>query len=333
MAVNLRVNLAPSHPRGLWLQNPVMTASGTFGYGTEYRPREDLARLGAIICKGTTLHPRAGNPPPRVAETPAGMLNAIGLQNLGVDEVVRTKAPVWATLPIPVLVNIAGESIEEYVEVARRLEGVAGIAGIELNISCPNTARGGMLFGCDPAMAAEVTRAVVAVTSLPVMVKLTPNVADVRPVAEAVVQAGAHAVSLINTLPGMAIDLRARTPYLAAGSGGLSGPAIKPVALRMVYQVAQVVDVPVVGVGGIMNADDALEFIVAGATAVQVGTATFANPRAPFEIADGIRAYLEAHGIRDIAELRGAALPQAARRSPHTKDAGILHATGDVAAG
>lgn len=315
MTVNLRVNLAPSHPRGLWLRNPVMTASGTFGYGTEYRPREDLSRIGAIICKGTTLHPRAGHPPPRVAETPGGMLNAIGLQNLGVDEVVRTKAPAWATLPVPVLVNVAGESVEEYVEIARRLEGVAGIAGIELNVSCPNTARGGMLFGCDPAMAAEVTRAVLDVTSLPVMVKLTPNVADVRPVAEAVVQAGAHAVSLINTLPGMAIDLRARTPYLAAGSGGLSGPAIKPVALRMVYQVAQVVDVPVVGVGGIMNAEDALEFIVAGATAVQVGTATFVNPRAPFEIADGISAYLEAHGIHDLSELRGAALPATARRA------------------
>jgi len=309
--VNLSVDLAPRNPRGLRLKNPVMVASGTFGYGTEYADLVPIGRLGAIVCKGTTIQPRPGNPTPRIVETPAGMLNSIGLQNIGVEALIREKAPIWAGWEVPVIVNIAGETPAEFAELAARLDGVPGVAGLEVNISCPNVETG-LEFGTDPAAAAAVTAAVRKATSLPVIVKLTPNVGDVVAVARAVEAAGADAVSLINTLLGMAIDIRTRRPVLGAGFGGLSGPAIKPVALRMVYEVAGAVKIPVIGVGGITSAADALEFILAGATAVQVGTACFANPRAPIEILDGIVAHLTAAGITDIREVIGAARQEAA---------------------
>lgn len=308
--MNLEVDLAPRHPRGLRLKNPVIAASGTFGYGTEYADLVPINRLGAVVCKGTTLRPRPGNPTPRIAETPAGMLNSIGLQNIGVEAVIREKAPVWATWDIPVIVNIAGETVAEFAELAARLDGVPGVAGLEVNISCPNVETG-LEFGTDPAAAAAVTAAVRRATSLPIIVKLTPNVGDIVAVARAVEAAGADAVSLINTILGMAIDIRTRRPVLGMVTGGLSGPAIKPVALRMVYEVAGVVGIPVIGIGGIMTAADALEFLLAGAAAVQVGTACFANPRAPVEVLEGIQAYMEANGITDVRELVGAARREA----------------------
>ncbi len=309
--MNLGVDLAPRHPRGLRLKNPVMVASGTFGYGTEYADLVPIGRLGAIVCKGTTRHPRPGNPTPRIAETPAGMLNSIGLQNIGVDAVIREKAPVWATWDVPVIVNIAGETVAEFAELAASLDGVPGVAGLEVNISCPNVETG-LEFGTDPAAAAAVTAAVRKATSLPVIVKLTPNVGDIAAVARAVEAAGADAVSLINTVLGLAIDVRTRRPVLGTVTGGLSGPAVKPIALRMVYEVAGAVKIPVIGIGGILTAADALEFLLAGATAVQVGTACFANPRAPIEILEGIEAYMKANGVADIRELVGAARREAA---------------------
>ena len=305
--MNLSVELTPRHKQGLLLANPVMTASGTFGYGTEYAKLFDIQRLGAIVCKGTTLRRRRGNPQPRTVETAAGMLNSIGLQNIGVGALIRTKAPIWATWRVPVVVNIAGETVEEYAKVAEALEGVAGVSGIEVNVGCPNVAAGGMEFGKDPRAAAEVAAAVKSATTLPVMVKLTPNVTDIVEIAQAVVEAGADALSLINTLVGMAIDTANRRPVLARAVGGLSGPAIKPVALYMVYRVAQAVSVPVIGCGGIATANDALEFIMAGATAVQVGTANFFNPRASLDVLEGIERFMEKEGVADLAELVGAA--------------------------
>lgn len=305
----LAVDLAPGHPSGLALRNPIAAAAGTFGYGTEYARLLDLQRLGAVFSKGTTLRPRRGAPPPRVVETPAGMLNAVGLQNPGVDAVVREKAPIWERWQVPVIVNVAGEIVDDYVAAAQALDGVPGVAGIELNISCPNQAAGGMIFGCDPQMAAAVTREVRAACSLPLIVKLTPNVADIRPIAAAVAEAGADALTLINTLLGMAIDIGGRRPYLGNTTGGLSGPAIKPVALRMVFQAAQTVSIPIVGAGGVLSAEDALEFLMAGASAVQVGTATFANPAATIGILDDLQAWLAREGVRDIHEIIGAALP------------------------
>jgi dihydroorotate dehydrogenase (NAD+) catalytic subunit len=306
--MKLSVELAPANKRGLKLQNPVMTASGTFGYGDEEGHLFDIQKLGAIVCKGTTLKPREGNPQPRLAETPNGMLNSIGLQNIGVEALIRDKAPVWAGWKVPVIVNIAAESIEGYGELAGRLDGVKGVAGIEVNISCPNVAAGGMEFGVSPEVAASVTKSVREATSLPLMVKLTPNTSDIVAVADSVVEAGADCVSLINTLKGMAIDIKKRRPVLGNVCGGLSGPAIKPVALRMVYEVASVVPVPVVGGGGIFTASDAIEFIMAGAAAIQVGTATLVNPRAPLDILEGIEAFMEKEGIGDIKEITGAAL-------------------------
>jgi dihydroorotate dehydrogenase (NAD+) catalytic subunit len=305
--LDLSVQLAPRNRRGLLLSNPVMTASGTFGYGEEMSQVCDIQRLGAIICKGTTLAPREGNSQPRIAETPEGMLNAIGLQNIGVDALIREKAPLWARWRVPVIVNIAGESLEEYAELARRLDGVPGISGIEVNISCPNVAAGCMEFGSDPSSAVSVTRAVKQATSLPVIVKLTPNAADITGIAQAVAGAGADAISLINTLKGMAIDIKKRKPILGNTTGGLSGPAVKPVALYMVYLVSAAVDIPVIGGGGIMTAQDALEFIMAGASAVEVGTATFINPTAATDIIPGLESYMQENGIQNIAELTGAA--------------------------
>lgn len=313
---NLAVELAPGHKQGLLLRNPVMTASGTYGYGTEYARVVDIQRLGAIICKGTTLHPRQGNPQPRLAETPSGLLNSIGLQNVGVEAVVREKAPIWATWQVPVLVNIAGESVDEFARLAERLDGVPGVAGIEVNISCPNVDGGYEAFGAYPETAAAVTEAVLGATDLPVMVKLSPNAADVPAVARAVEEAGAHAISLINTIVGMVIDIKRRRPYFARTTAGLSGPAIKPIALRMVYEVAQVTRVPLVGIGGITGPEDALEFLMAGATAVQVGTVNFADPSVVLKVLDGIAAYLRDNGLRDIHEVIGAALPESSPRHP-----------------
>jgi dihydroorotate dehydrogenase (NAD+) catalytic subunit len=305
--VNLAVQLAPRNLRGLRLKNPVMTASGTFGYGTEYADFVDIQRLGAIVCKGTTLEPREGNPQPRLAETPSGLLNSIGLQNIGVEALVKEKAPLWASWQVPVIVNIAGASVDDYARLAARLDGVAGVSGLEANIGCPNVKSGGMEFGTDPRAAAAVTAAVKKASSLPVMVKLTPNVTSIVEIAEAVADAGADALCLINTLRGMAIDVSTRKPSLGNVCGGLSGPAIKPVALHMVYQVAERVKLPIVGCGGIMSAQDALEFIMAGASAVEVGTAQFVNPRALLEVLEGIEEFMRREGVKDISELVGAA--------------------------
>jgi len=305
--MNLSVQLAPKHQKGLLLANPVMTASGTFGYGTEYRHLFDIQRLGAIVCKGTTLKPREGNPQPRLAETASGLLNSIGLQNIGVKALIKEKAPLWAQWRVPVIVNIAGQTTDEYAQVAGELDGVAGISAIEVNISSPNIKGGGAEFGKDPEPAARVTAAVKAATSLPVLVKLTPNTSNIAEVAIAVAEAGADAISLINTLKGMTIDIAKRRPLLGNISGGLSGPAIKPIALYMVYEVAGAVEVPVIGCGGITTASDAIEFIMAGASAIQVGTASFANPRAPLDILQGIEQFMGKEGIEDVSELIGAA--------------------------
>jgi dihydroorotate dehydrogenase (NAD+) catalytic subunit len=306
VAVDLSVDLG----RGLVLRNPVLVASGTFGYGTEYADVVDIQRLGAICCKGTTLRPRVGNPPPRVTETPAGMLNSIGLQNPGVAGVLDKYAPRWASWDVPVIVNVAGESVEDYVEVARRLDGQPGVAGIELNISCPNVGRGGLQFALDPEGASEVTKAVRAATDLPLMVKLSPAATDIRAIAKAIERAGADSISATNTLSGMAIDLHRGKPLLGNTYGGLSGPALKPVALRVVYEVAQVVDIPIVAIGGIGSLDDALEFLYAGASAVQVGTAVFADPVLPVRLIDELEAWLAARGFGTPREIVGAALPQ-----------------------
>ncbi len=306
--MNLSVQLAPNNRHGLLLSNPVIAASGTFGYGTEHAQVIDIQRLGAIICKGTTLNSRPGNPQPRLAETACGLLNSIGLDNIGVKAVIEDKAPIWAQWHVPVLVNIAGESIEEYAELARLLEGVAGISGIEVNISCPNVRAGGMEFGVSAEAAAAVTAAVRRGNSLPIIVKLSPNVTDLVEIARAVVNAGADALSLINTPKGMAIDISKRRPILGGISGGLSGPAIKPIAIYKVYQVAQEVAVPIIGCGGIASADDALEFIMAGASAVQVGTAILVNPRAPLDVLNGLERFMEREGIGRLDQLIGAAI-------------------------
>jgi dihydroorotate dehydrogenase (NAD+) catalytic subunit len=287
--------------RGLRLRSPVLIASGTFGYGFD-APDVDRTALGAIVTKGTTLRPREGNAPNRIAETPSGMLNAIGLQNPGVDEVVRVYAPLWASWDLPVIVNVAGDSVEEFVAVVRRLDGVPGIAGLELNISCPNVADG-LQFGVDAGRAAELTRAVRVATAMPLLVKLTPNVTDIVAVARAVEDAGADALSAINTFVGMSIDVRRRRPVLSRGSGGLSGPAIKPLALHVVWQVASHVRIPVIGIGGITTAGDALEFLLAGATAVQLGTVNYLRPQAAREVHDGIAGYLLEHRLRDLRAL------------------------------
>jgi len=304
--VNLSVELAPKCKRGLLLANPVMTASGTFGYGLEMAKDLDIQRLGAIVCKGTTLRRRRGNPQPRMVETPAGMLNSIGLQNMGVQALIRDIAPIWATWRVPAIVNIAGESIDEYARLARRLDGVAGVSGLELNISCPNVASG-LEFGSDPKMAGALTAAVRRETTLPVIVKLTPNVQDIVAVARASVEAGADALTLINTFPAMAIDVKSRRPALGWTFGGLSGPALKPIALRLVYRTAAAVDVPIIGCGGIMTGLDAIEYMMAGATAVQVGTATFLNPRATLDVLEGIERFMEEEGVDDVSQLVGAA--------------------------
>jgi dihydroorotate dehydrogenase (NAD+) catalytic subunit len=305
---NLRVQLAPRHPKGLVLSNPVMIAAGIAGYCGEYAEIADIQRLGAIVSKGTTLMPKAGNAQPRLVETAGGLLNSIGLENIGVDALVGEKAPVWARWRVPVIVNVAGETIDEYVAVTSKLEGVPGISGIELNISCPNVSAGGMEFGVDPELAARVTSAVKAATSLPVIVKLSPNVIDIKEIALAVEEAGADAISLINTLKGMAIDIDQRKSCLGNIVGGLSGPAIKPVALYMVFEAARVVRIPVIGCGGIACAEDALEFIMAGATAVQIGTAILTDPQLGLDVLEGIESFMRQHGVQNLSELIGIAL-------------------------
>jgi dihydroorotate dehydrogenase (NAD+) catalytic subunit len=305
--VDLSVQLAPAHPKGLRLVNPVITASGTFGYGIEYSELIDVQMLGAIVCKGTTLKPREGNPQPRLVETASGVLNSVGLENVGVEAVIKEKAPVWAKWRVPVIVNIAGETINQYEEIAARLEGVAGVSGIEVNISCPNIASGGMEFGTNPKAAAEVAAAVKAVSSLPVIVKLSPNVTDIGEIALAVSEAGADAITLINTVRGMAIDINERRPSLGNIAGGLSGPAIKPIALYMVYKVAGIVDIPIIGCGGISCADDALEFLMAGASAVQVGTANLTSPQAALDVLDGIRQFMKRENLKNMEAIVGKA--------------------------
>ena len=291
---------------GIKMRNPVMTASGTFGYGAEFADYMNLESIGAMITKGLSLKPKAGNATPRIVETPGGMLNAIGLQNVGVDAFIAQKLPYLASVATPVIVNVYGNTLEEYGEVAGRLDALPGVAGIEVNISCPNVKQGGIVFGTDPQAAREVVGLVRRNTSKPLIVKLSPNVTDVVLMARACADAGADALSLINTLTGMAIDLERRRPILANVTGGLSGPAIKPVALRMVWQVAKSVQLPIVGIGGIMNARDALEFILAGASAVQVGTASFLDPSAAQTIAREMEQYLAEKGIASIASMIGA---------------------------
>ncbi len=290
----------------LKLKNPVMSASGTFGYGEEYSEFIDLNRLGAVVVKGLSLAPKEGNPPPRIVETPAGMLNAIGLQNIGIEAFVKEKLPFLRRFNTPVIVNFFGDSVDEYAEAARRLGATDGISGLEMNISCPNKQAGWCIFGTDPKVTFEVVSAVRKATDLTLIVKLSPNVTDIALMAKVAVDAGADAVSLINTLTGMAIDARTRRPKLANVTGGLSGPAVKPVALRMVWEVYKAVKVPVIGMGGIMDAVDAIEFILAGATAVAVGTANFINPGATIGIIEGIEVFMGENGISDIAEMTGA---------------------------
>lgn len=291
---------------GLKLRNPVMTASGTFGYGQEFAEYVDLERIGAFVTKGLSLKPKAGNPTPRIVETPGGMLNAIGLQNVGIDAFIAKKVPFLRSVNTPAIANFFGNTIDEYAELARRLDAIPEIAALEVNISCPNVKQGGIVFGTDPQCAYDVVTACREKTVKPLIVKLSPNVTDVVVMARACADAGADALSLINTLTGMAIDLDRRRPVLANITGGFSGPAIKPVALRMVWQVAQAIGLPVIGIGGIMTATDALEFILAGATAVQVGTASFINPRASQEIADGMEAWLAENGVESVRSLIGA---------------------------
>ncbi len=290
---------------GLTLKNPVMTASGTFGYGEEYTPFVDLSRLGAVVVKGLSLEPRSGNPPPRIMETPSGMLNAVGLQNIGVQEFIARKLPFLRRYDMAVIANIFGETVDEYRRIAEILSGTEGIHALEINISCPNVKRGGISFGATPDAAAEVTRKIRSETDLPLIVKLTPNVTDIAQIALAVEAAGADAVSLINTLTGMSVDIERRRPHLANVTGGLSGPAIRPVALRMVWQAVRAVKIPVIGIGGIMTASDALEFLITGAKAVEVGTANFIQPAATMDILDGIIDYMIRHKIGKIAKLIG----------------------------
>ena len=299
--LNMAVDLA-----GIRLRNPVMTASGTFGYGEEFADYVDLHKIGAYITKGLSPRPRPGNPTPRTAETPAGMLNAIGLQNVGINAFIEKKLPFIRSIDTPCIANFFGNDIGEYAEMAARLDALSEIAGLEVNISCPNVKHGGIAFGSDPASAASVVSACRQATKKPLIVKLSPNVTDIVVMAKACADAGADVLSLINTLVGMAVDLERRRPVLANITGGLSGPAVKPVALRMVWQVARAVSLPVIGIGGIMSATDALEFMLCGASAVQIGTASFIAPDSAQRIAEEMEAWLRAHGENDVRNLIGA---------------------------
>lgn len=306
-APSLEVDLAPSNPRELILRNPIIAASGCFGYGQEYAGVIDVQRLGAFVSKGITPERRSGNRMPRIIETPAGMLNAIGLQNPGIDGFVKKYPRLWSSWSVPAIVNISAEAVEDYAMLAARLDEQPGIAAIEVNVSCPNVARGGYCFGWDAEMSAEVTRAVRAVTTLPIIVKLSPGATDIVSIALAAQEAGADAVSLINTLVGMSIEVRRRAPVLANQTGGLSGPAIKPIAVRMVYQVAAAVRIPVIGMGGIMGLNDALEFFLAGATAIQIGTAIFVDPGLPIRLIDELESWLGEEGFASVQQIVGIA--------------------------
>lgn len=280
---------------GIKLKNPVMVASGTFGWGREYSDYLDLNKLGAIVTKSITLKPREGNPPPRIVETPSGMLNSIGLQNEGIEHFLKEDLPFLARFDTPTIVNIAGESIEEYAELAKRLSKETTVKGIEVNISCPNVKKGGMAFGCDPKLTKEVISAVRQATTQPVIAKLTPNVTDITVTAKAAAEAGADALSLINTIVGMSIDIESGKSRIGTLTGGLSGPAIRPIAVRMVYEVAHAVKIPVIGIGGIMSGSDAVEFFLAGAKAIQVGTANFIDTEAAIKIIKEIEDYVHRH--------------------------------------
>jgi len=317
-APNLSVDLAPNNPRELMLRNPVIPASGCFGYGLEYSGIVDVQRLGAFVSKGITPEHRSGNPMPRITETASGMLNAIGLQNPGIRGFIRKYPPIWEGWDVPAIVNISAETIEDFAAMARSLDDVPGVAAIEVNISCPNIHAGGFCFGWDPVMSADVTRAVREATTLPMIVKLSPGAVDVVEIAMAVEGAGADAISLINTLVGMAIDTRTRKPILANNTGGLSGPAVRPVAVRMVYQVAQAVGIPVVGLGGISKLNDALEFFMAGASAVQVGTAIFAEPGILIRLLDDLSSWLQTRHIDKLSDIVGCANPRFKGITPRT---------------
>ncbi|MDR3543037.1 MAG: dihydroorotate dehydrogenase [Desulfosporosinus sp.] len=300
--VDLTTNIA-----GISLRNPVLTCSGTYGFGEEYAAYCPVEALGGITLKGLTPEPRLGNAVPRLAETPAGLLNAVGLENPGLEEFIKSYLPKVRTLPTAVIANVSGFSLEDYVKMARALQRDSGLAALEVNISCPNVKHGGMHFGTDPQSAEEVIAAVKAETDLPIIAKLSPNVTDIVGMARAVQRGGADALSLINTLLGMRIDIDQQRPVLANTFGGLSGPAIRPVAVRMVWQVAQVIDLPIIGMGGITTWQDAVEFFLAGATAVSIGTGNFVNPQAPLEILQGIKNYCTAHGFTSVRELVGLA--------------------------
>lgn len=302
MSMDLSVSIA-----GLELRNPVMTASGTFGYGEEYAEFMDLDRLGAVVVKGLSVKPKEGNPPPRIVETASGMLNSIGLQNIGIERFIKEKMPFLRTYDTKVIVNFFGDSVDEYVEAAEKLSSVDGVHALEMNISCPNKQAGWAVFGTDPSVTFNVVSSVRKSTSLPLIVKLSPNVTDISVIARSAVDAGADALSAINTLTGMAIDINTQRPILANKVGGLSGPAIKPVAVKMVYELFRSVKVPVIGMGGIMSGDDAVEFMLSGASAVAVGTANFINPSATIEIIDGIASYLLGRNIGRVSDIIGAA--------------------------
>lgn len=310
MAVDLSLTIGRGGKQELRLRNPVMVASGTFSNGIEFAKRFDVDALGALVSKGTTLRPRRGNAQPRTVETPSGMINSIGFQNIGVGALIAQVAPVWERWQVPVLVNIMGDTVAEYGQLAQRLDGVPGVAGLEVNISCPNVAVGGMEFGQDPEAAGAVVREVRRHTALPFAVKVTPSVADIRPIVAAIEDAGADAVTVMNTVPAMAIDIRRRRPVLATAFGGLSGPAIKPIALRAVYLSASVTTLPILAAGGVSSGTDAVEFIMAGASAVQVGTATFRDPEAPWHVLADLTAWCEREGVRSLAEIVGAARRQ-----------------------
>ncbi len=302
---------------GIRMKNPVMVASGTFGYGPEYAELLDISRLGAIVVKGISLEPTQGNPTPRLLETPCGLLNAIGLQNPGADEFIKEYMPFLRKHDVALIVNIWGREIQDYAEVAARFDSVPGVHALELNISCPNIKQGGLAFGSEPRMAHEVTAAARARTRLPLIPKLPPNSGNISLLARAVAEAGADAISLINSFPAMAIDVERRVPLLANVTGGLSGPAIHPIAVKLVWEAAQAVKLPVIGIGGITSAKDALEFIIAGASAVAVGTANFTEPATCLSIIDGIGDYLRRHNLASIAELKGSlTLPGQARDRP-----------------
>jgi len=289
----------------LRLKNPVMTASGTYGYGEEYAEFIDLNRLGAIVVKGLSLEPKEGNPPPRIIETPSGMLNSIGLQNIGIERFIKEKMPFLRQFDTKVIVNFFGDSVDEYTEAARILSDVEGIHGLEMNISCPNKEAGWSIFGTDPSTTYKVVNSVRKVTGLPLIVKLSPNVTDISLMAKVAEDAGADAISLINTITAISIDIRTRRPRLGNITGGLSGPAIRPIAVRMVWEAAKAVRIPIIGMGGIMNYEDAIEFILAGATAIAVGTANFVNPLVTIEIIEGITQYLIDNNIENLRELVG----------------------------